>query len=241
MITHREFVNAVARRAELDDSDTARSVIEETLRTLAHTLPERERDILRERLPSQLSSFAAVPGQTEERDDAALVLELGQRLGTTPERARYLLEAVVREMVEADTELVARLRAHARSDVFDDALGRPEAPSEPVTGQPGAPAPLTEADLARELKSLPEWNHDGNGLHRTVVLPGDRHRPLLERVRAAARSGNQHVGIDEGDDAVTFTVGTGEDTVTENDVRLAHQIEDAVTETGSGGRPGTEG
>jgi 4a-hydroxytetrahydrobiopterin dehydratase len=88
--------------------------------------------------------------------------------------------------------------------------------------------PLTDAELAEELRGLPEWTRQGAELTRTVDLADFRAAvALVNRVADAAEAANHHPDIlVHGYRHVTFTLSTHDaGALTRHDVELAAQID----------------
>ena len=99
-----------------------------------------------------------------------------------------------------------------------------------------SPRPLGDDEVRRELSRLSGWTGDRHRIRRTVTLPPDRVRVLLDHVDEAQRELNHHAQIDERPDGVHFTVWTHTvDAVTDYDLALAGRIDEAVDAVGSAG------
>jgi 4a-hydroxytetrahydrobiopterin dehydratase len=87
--------------------------------------------------------------------------------------------------------------------------------------------PLTPAQLAEALKSLPGWDGDTTRIERTVQ-PEDLWS-MLERVADAEAELDHHTVVDLERGTVTFALWTHvRDAVTDADVALARRINDVV-------------
>ncbi len=236
---YQDLVESVRDQAELDTSERARESVTAVLATVAHCVTPDMRARMAERLPGSLESAAEVPGETEIRDGDALLIEIGRRIDDTPERARYVGQAVFTALRAGDPDLVDELRGELHSDLMERLEPAAEPPGRARSVDPQVPTQLSDADIERALRRLTDWTGDENGLHRTVALPEDRLTPLINRVQAEARDVNDHVRVDRAGDSVTFTLSTGRrGAVTEPDVDLAERIDHVVAEVGSGGKPG---
>lgn len=238
MIKYQDLVGPIRERAALESTEQARETAEAVLRTLAHCLTPSGRHELADDLPGILDDAVLVPGQTELRDGGDLIIEIAQRLGTTPERARYLAKAVSGAIGDTEPDVLERLRRQLGSNLLDaDADGDP--PGRAASVRADVPTELSDDDVRQALRRLPEWTGDRSGISRTVSLPADRITPLVERVQREARQLNDHAHTERTSYGVTFTLRTGRPgVVTEPDLDLAERIDGAVRDIGSGGRPG---
>ena len=87
---------------------------------------------------------------------------------------------------------------------------------------------LDQAEVARQLQSLPGWSSDGTSLHRSIEFPS-----FPEAVAAVATLAidaeemNHHPDIDIRWRTVTLTLSThSEGGITQLDIELAHRIEE---------------
>ncbi|MCP2164788.1 DUF2267 domain-containing protein [Goodfellowiella coeruleoviolacea] len=236
---YQHLVETVRGRAALDSTARARAATSVVLTTLAHCLAPADRHRVAERLPGLLAPAVEVPGQRERRHGEDLLVEIGQRLHTTPERARYLGQAVLGVLREEQPDLVDQLRDQLSTDLLDvlAPAGQPAWLAEST--RPDVPTRLSDADVAAALRRLTGWTGDRSAISRTVSLPDDRLTPLVNRVqRVAAREFNDHAHVERGRGWVRFTLSTQRGAVTAPDVALAARIDQVVSGFGSGGRPG---
>ncbi|GAB3004472.1 4a-hydroxytetrahydrobiopterin dehydratase [Amycolatopsis acidiphila] len=236
---YQDLVESVRDTAALTDAEQARASVAAVLATVARCLPSADRHLLAEHLPGSLVPAAAIPGPPEVRDGTRLVAEIGRRLHTSPERARYRAQAVLAALRDGEPRLVDLLCARLNSDVLDTLMPPADPPWMVTSVLPGMPVPLSDEEVRRALCRLTGWTGDRSAISRTVALPADRHTPLVNRVQREARELNDHAHVEREDATVTFTLTTGRPgKVTDRDVRLAVRIDEAVAEVGSGGRPG---
>lgn len=237
---YQDLVESVRDQAGLDSSEQARSAVSAVLATLAHSLPPQARERMARILPGWFDPAAEVPGSQEVRDGTGMLIEIGRRLETTPERARYLGQAVLDCLRSGAPDLVEYLREQLSSDVLDVLAEVGEPPRQAASAQPGVPTELSDAEIEQGLRRLTGWRGDHTGISRTVRLPADRFEPLVNRVRREARDFNDHAHVERAGDTLTFTLRTGRPAVvTEPDLRLAERIDRAVAEVSSGGHPGS--
>ncbi|GLY67857.1 DUF2267 domain-containing protein [Amycolatopsis taiwanensis] len=235
---YQDLVESVRDQAGLDSTGEAREAVQAVLATLAHCLPPEDRRRVAERLPGLLEPAAEVPGPPEIRDGTGLLIQIGHRLQTTPERARYLSQAVLNALRAGDAELVDHLHSRLSSDIFDVLTPAGEPPRRAASVRAEVPTELSDAEIDQALRHLTGWTGDHTGISRTIQLPPDRLTPLTNRVQREARELNDHAHIEREADTVTVTLNTGQPgVVTEPDLELAERIDRAVAEIGSGGRP----
>lgn len=237
---YQDLVESVRDHAGLDSAEQAREAVSAVLSTLAHGLRPAERHQLAEQLPGAFDSAVEVPGPPEIRHGSGVVLEIAQRLTVSPERARYLGQAVIRALRTGDPETVDTLKSTLSSDALDVLASAGQAPQQAASVRPEVPTELSDRDVDQALRQLTGWRGDRHGISRTVQLPPDRLTPLVNQVQRVARAFNDHAQVERDGDTITFTLRTGRPgVVTEPDVRLAEQIDRVVAEIGSGGRPGS--
>src|SRR5688572_18222607 len=88
--------------------------------------------------------------------------------------------------------------------------------------------PLTDAELAEALASLPEWSRDGNVIRRSVKVAGFREAvALVNEVADAAEAANHHPDIAiTGYRNVSFELTThAAKALTRRDIDLATEID----------------
>ncbi|AEW98002.1 MULTISPECIES: DUF2267 domain-containing protein [Streptomycetaceae] len=238
MITHERLVQEVSSRARLAGSDDAGRVVKVTLASLTHQLAPELRRRLRQAVPAAERDATVATGPPAGGGATGLLGEVSRYLGTPPERARYLTQAVLSTVCDADPEVGRELR-DGLPEEFGELFTAPEPYPERMHAATDAPAPLTPAELERELRRRPRWNGDVHRLTRTVALPADRLPPLLGGVRRAAEELGHRAEHRVTGDGVTFVLHTRSvGGVTPLDLRLADRIDEAVAAVSSGGRPG---
>jgi 4a-hydroxytetrahydrobiopterin dehydratase len=95
--------------------------------------------------------------------------------------------------------------------------------------------PLTDAELAEALASLPDWERDSTTIRRTVELAGFRAAiALVNAVADAAEEANHHPDISiHRYRRVTFTLTThAAGAITRRDIELAARIDELASEPG---------
>ncbi|MFE5286552.1 DUF2267 domain-containing protein [Nocardia sp. NPDC056611] len=148
LMNYRELLDAVQPAAELDTSDQARNAVSAVLATCAHCLPPPVRHRLADRLPGFLESALSRYGTPRALDCTAVIAEVAWRLAVSPERARHLIDVVLRVLRLQDPELLADLTAHLRVDVVDQLTTAPEPLRPIVTPLPPAVPPGTLPESA---------------------------------------------------------------------------------------------
>ncbi|PXY19667.1 pterin-4-alpha-carbinolamine dehydratase [Prauserella muralis] len=233
---YQDLASSIQRRGELETAEQARAAATAVLSTVAHCLPPADRERMAEQLPGILDDAVLVPGQTELRGGTELIIEVAQRLRTTPERARYLAKAVTDGLDEQDPAMVDDLRTRLGSDLLEVLGADGETPSRAESVRPEVPTELSDAEVEQELRGLTGWTGDHTGIQREVNLPADRVPPLVERVQREARRLNDHAHAEPTGDGVRFVLRTGQKgVVTRPDIDLARRIDQAVLDIGSGG------
>jgi 4a-hydroxytetrahydrobiopterin dehydratase len=94
--------------------------------------------------------------------------------------------------------------------------------------------PLSDAELAEALASLPGWEREGAAIRCTVELAGFRAAiVLVNAVAEAAEAANHHPDIlIHGYRRVTFTLTThAARAVTRRDIELAARIDDLAADS----------
>lgn len=241
MISYEELVETVTETAELPDAENGRVAVSAVLSTLAHCLSPEDRERVSAELPGTFKTAVQVPGQTERRDGQDLVIEIAERLNTTPERARYVGQAVLHGLQASSPELLDHLRAGLRSDVLQVLAPAADSPDKARSADPAVPTELSDEEVRQALAKLTGWSGDHRGITRTVLLPEDRLAPLLDEVQRVAVEMNDRAETSRVPGGVSFTLRTGsgaDAVVTEPDIWLAGRIDDIVYEVGSGGKPG---
>lgn len=238
MIKYESLVEGVRDRARLDSGHHARTVVEAVVSTLAHGLPPDGRRRLADALPAAVEPAADVTGSSEPRTGSSFVVEVGELVDVPPERARYLAQAVLSELHAEDPELVEALRSQLPADTVEILEEAGEPPEMATTVTADRPTRLSDDEVRRALSGLTGWTGDSAGISRTVSLPDDRIGTLVDRVQREARQMNDRAHVDRGPGTVTFTLRTGAAGVTQPDLWLAERIDAAISDLGSGGRPG---
>lgn len=242
MLAYQDFVEGVRAKAELPSTEDARHTAADVMTAVVQHLDGVDREQLATALPGKLRDEVAWDAPNRDGSSAGdIAQEVGGRTGATPERARYLAQAVLSELAEQDPTVAGTLR-HRLPDEVGALFQAPGGGPPPERGAAGAddrPRPVDPAELDRALAGLTGWSGGTDGISREVQLPADRHEPLLNQVKAAEAELSHHASIDERDTGVVFTLRTRSlESVTELDLRLARRIDEAVAAVGSGGRPG---
>lgn len=235
MATYQKFVEGVRDRAGLSDAHEAREVSGAVLGTLLRAAPDGERRRLADALPAAIGSEVRVPAGSGRADAPELMEELGRLVGRPPERARYLIQAVVGELRREEPGLADELAGHLPQDARDAMQDAGDPPERAASTTAERPTELSPDEVSAALRRLSTWTGDEHGIARTVSLPEDRIDPLVERVEREAARSNDHARVDRGAGTVTFTLRTRGGVVTRPDLELAERIDDVVAGFGSGG------
>ncbi len=137
---YQDLIESVRDRVQLDDSEHARQAVEAVLATLGHCMTPDARTQLAEHLPGLLEPAMEVPGDTEIRDSEALLIEIAYRIDSTPERARYIGEALLETLREMDPDLVDELRGELHTDLLETLEPEDEPPEWAGSVDPSAPS-----------------------------------------------------------------------------------------------------
>ncbi|GAB2485571.1 DUF2267 domain-containing protein [Nocardiopsis aegyptia] len=240
MIAYQSLVDHVTAHEGVGDAEEARRAIGAVVSVVAPRIAPDTREKLHAALPPALQPAdqegAAETGATDSGDVARRV---ARELDRRPERGLYLTGVVLSEIAESSPDLREELAASLPDELAAWVTDPVGAAGRSDTGESGAPSRLDEDTLRAAMGRLPDWEGDTHGLTRTVRLPSDRVRPLVDAVERISRDLDHGVHHEVTDDGVAFTVRTASiKAVTTRDIELAERIEQAVAEVGSGGRPG---
>ncbi|NYI08041.1 DUF2267 domain-containing protein [Allostreptomyces psammosilenae] len=235
MIIHEKLVHRIASRAGLPNTDAVQSVVRTVLGVLAIRLDPPLRVRLQRVLPGpeRDAAWAIVP--PADADVIRFLRDVADHLRVSPERALRLTQAVLSEIAEGAPEAAAELR-RALPDDYAPLFQAPDPMPARSNAATNAPAVLSDADVADVLDRLTGWSGDRHRLVRSVGLPLDRVRPLLNRIERDTRDLHHPPDHEVTDDGVTFVCHTRSvDGVTELDVLTAERVDAAVEAIGSGG------
>jgi len=159
-----------------------------------------------------------------------VVGEVSQRLGRPTGQARALTRAVLAQLCATDPDtggLLSRALGPRFAGLFEPVE---QPPVELTAARVGAgPAPLSDEQVVAALGALTDWAGDNRGITRTVVLPAERHLPLINRVRREGVALNHRAKIAEHGETITFSVSAPDSgDVTNLDIKLAARIDSAV-------------
>ncbi|GAA4170179.1 hypothetical protein GCM10022251_63720 [Phytohabitans flavus] len=210
--------------------DEARRAAEATIAALVRTVDEPQRQQVLDAVPTLLAEQVdAAPGPAWDEDD--FVAEVSWLTGTAPEEARQRVQAVLYILSRQEPELVGELELPG--DIRD--LISDPAPGGGVTGPHGQTPPLTDDELAAALVNLPYWTGGHRALRRTIQLPEDNLRRVLDLVEGLRGEMGRAPDVERDGDTATLTVSTRSvDAVTRLDVDLAHRVDDAIADAGAG-------
>ena len=242
MIEYSTFVTAVRERAGASDTEEARRAAEAVLAAVADVLDRAERRRLAEAVPGRLRKAVRAAGAPAghgggQVDTSELVHAVAEGTGCPPERARCYPQAVLTALTDAEPELTGDLRRHVPDPGLLASAGRGRAARRGAAAEARRqPRPLGADELERELAGMPGWTGDTRRLRRSVSLPQDRVRPLLDRVARAESELNHHARVVQATEGVVFELWThAVDRVTDLDLDLARRIDEAVRAVGSEG------
>jgi pterin-4a-carbinolamine dehydratase/uncharacterized protein (DUF2267 family) len=234
---HREFLEAIAARAGLERPDAAKLPAESVLVCVARRLDDPGRTTLASSLPTQLAELVrgSAPLRRDEGEGKTPFLEtVASELDTSPERARFMAQAVLSTLVDEDASTAGAVRSQLPKD-FEDLFAAPgdgPPPDRAASAALPEPTDLTEEEVAAALASLPGWTGDVRALERTVVLPPGIGQELSDRIAGVERAMNHHAVVEQRPDGTTFRVWThARGVVTDLDVELARRISEVIEES----------
>jgi uncharacterized protein (DUF2267 family)/pterin-4a-carbinolamine dehydratase len=232
VVAHREFLEAVADRAGLDSPSAAKRPAESVLVGVARRLDEPGRQALGSMLPTQLATLVreSAPLRHDEGKEPFLGTVASQ-LDVSPERARFLAQAVLSALADQDARTAETVRSQLPEGFLDlfAAPGDGPPPDRAATAAIPGPTDLTADEVAAALAALPGWTGDVRALERTVGLPPDVGDELRERIAGVEREMNHHAVVEERADGTAFRVWThARGVVTDLDVELARRISEII-------------
>jgi uncharacterized protein (DUF2267 family)/pterin-4a-carbinolamine dehydratase len=232
LLEHREFLEEVEARAGLDDAEQAREAAESVLAGVARRLDPESRAQLAAVLPSLMADLVNGTGRSAEPEDLpGFLAVVASACDTSPERARYLAQAVLSAIADREPEAAASVRERLPDD-FAELFAAPGAgppPERAATAAMPGPTDLTRAEVERALARLPGWTGDDRRIRRTVRLSPEVDAEVREGIARVEREMNHHARIEEGDDGTTFILWThARDLVTDLDIELATRIHEII-------------
>jgi pterin-4a-carbinolamine dehydratase/uncharacterized protein (DUF2267 family) len=228
---YRELVTTVAQLSGVS-TEEAREAADATIDTLALTLDEPERQRLLERVPAVIRQENDAPGPAPDAD--AFVAAVSWLAGIEPPQARYRAQAVLSTVAEREPDLVGELHM---PDSLRELFAEPPTGGG-ITGPKGHAAPLTEQEVAKALRDLPDWSGDRRALRRTLVLPPANLERVLTYIESLKPNHGRAPHIDRHTgraDTAVLTVSTHSvGAVTALDIDLAHRVDAVITAAGAG-------
>jgi pterin-4a-carbinolamine dehydratase len=232
VLAHREFLAAIAVRAGFDRPDEAKRPAESVLVGVARRLDHGGRERLGSTLPSQLAGLVAGSSPLHRNAGRTPFLETAaSELGTSPERARFLAQAVLSALADQDAPTAEAVRSQLPEDFADlfAAPGDGPPPDRAATAALPEPTDLTDEEVAAAIASLPGWTGDARALERTVVLPPGLGQEILDGIARVERAMNHRAVIEERPDGTALRLWThARGLVTDLDVELARRINEVV-------------
>jgi pterin-4a-carbinolamine dehydratase len=185
-------------------------------------------------LPTQLATLVVESPPVSRDGSKALFLgTVASELDVSPERARYLAQAVLSVLADQDARTAEIVRSQLPDDLRDlfAAPGDGPPPDRAATAAVDGPTDLTADEVAAALAALPGWSGDVRGLERTVVLPPGIGQHLRDRISRVEQAMNHHAVVEEREDGTAFRVWThARGVVTDLDVELARRISEILDE-----------
>jgi uncharacterized protein (DUF2267 family)/pterin-4a-carbinolamine dehydratase len=234
VLAHREFLEAVADRAGLDRPDAAKRPTESVLVCVARRLDDTGRKALGSTLPAQLATLvreSAPLRRDEDKDKTHFLQTVASELDTTPERARWLAQAVLSALADQDASTAETVRSQLPEDFLDlfTPPGDGPPPDRAATAALPGPTDLTAEEVSAALADLPGWTGDVRALERTVGLPPEDGPELRDRISRVERAMNHHAVVEEQPDGTRFRVWThARGVVTDLDIELARRISEII-------------
>lgn len=232
---YSDLLEKVEYRAGVGSAKEAREATQVVLRGLVSVVPRQALPDLFDSTPSSLEPASALTPQDLKDDPAGFVRAVADGLGCSPERARYLIRAVLSALVEQDRDIAGVLAARLPDDMLTPPFNGVASVDANTSGHDVA-QPIDNDRLQRWLAAHRQWSGDTRRLRRTINLPADRLPPLLAAVERDERRIKHNARVDHNDSDVTFELWTHSiDHVTDLDLHLAQLIDDVVARVGSGG------
>ncbi|WP_343908332.1 DUF2267 domain-containing protein [Nocardioides aquiterrae] len=234
-MAHRELLEAIAERAGLDPPDTARRPAESVLVGVARRLDGPSRAALGSTLPSHLATLVGESAPLRRDQGRTPFLQtVASELDTTPERARFLAQAVLAALADRDAPTAEAVRSQLPDDFAElfAAPGDGPPPDRAATAALPEPTDLTADEVAAALASLPGWTGDVRALERTVDLPPGIGEEFRNRIAREEQAMNHHAVVEDRPDGTVFRVWThARGVVTDLDVELARRISAIIEES----------
>jgi 4a-hydroxytetrahydrobiopterin dehydratase len=159
------------------------------------------------------------------------LLTVASELVASPERARFLAQAVLSVLDDQHPPTAEAVRSELPEDFTDlfASLGDGPAPDRAATAALPEPTDLTADEVSAALTGLPGWTGDERGLERTVVLPPGVGQELRDRISRVEQEMNHHAAVEKRADGTVFRVWThARGVVTDLDIELARRISDVI-------------
>jgi pterin-4a-carbinolamine dehydratase/uncharacterized protein (DUF2267 family) len=235
VVAHREFLEAVADRAGLDSPSAAKRPAESVLVGVARRLDDTGREALGSMLPTQLATLvreSAPLRQDEGKGKEPFLRTVASQLDASPERARFLAQAVLSALADQDARTAETVRSQVPEDFLDlfAAPGDGPPPDRAASAAVPGPTDLTADEVAAALAALPGWTGDVRALERIVGLPPDDvGQELRDRIARVEQEMNHHAVVEERVDGTAFRVWThARGVVTDLDIELARRISEII-------------
>jgi uncharacterized protein (DUF2267 family)/pterin-4a-carbinolamine dehydratase len=232
VLAHREFLEAIADRAGIDHPDAAKRPAEIVLVGVARRLDDSGRKLLAATLPTQFATLVLESAPLRrDRDKTRFLQTMASDLNASPERARFLAQAVLSALADQDAPSAEAVRRQLPEDFLDlfAAPGDGPPPDRAATAALPEPTDLTEEEVRTALARLPGWTGDTRALERTVVLPPGIGQAIRNGISRVEQAMNHHAVVEERPDGTVFRVWThARGVVTDLDVELARRISEAI-------------
>jgi pterin-4a-carbinolamine dehydratase/uncharacterized protein (DUF2267 family) len=222
----------VAARIGVDPPDRVALLTRSVLVALAVRLSAERREQVAGRLPPTLGELVRSMKHMRKGTAVGLVHDVAEgSLGTTPERARYGVQAVLSALADVDPQLAEVIRADLPADYGElfTAPGDGPPPDRAASAAEEVPTNLSGAQVRAALRHLPGWRGDTRQLSRTVSMRPELDAAMMDRVHAAESELQHRAAVERSGPDTTFRVWThSTGVVTDLDVELAERITDAI-------------
>lgn len=129
MIGYQSLVEAVQHTGDVPEGQEAGLVVGAVLNAVAQVVPPPTRKELAGRLPGSLRTVVDVSTPVQEISGGRFLAVLAERIGTEPERARYLTQAVLEEMQIEDDDIARSVWRELPPELADELRPSGEPPS----------------------------------------------------------------------------------------------------------------
>jgi pterin-4a-carbinolamine dehydratase/uncharacterized protein (DUF2267 family) len=206
--------------------------VEIVLVGVARRLDDTGRKLLAAAVPTQFATLVLESAPLRrDKEKTRFLQTVASDLDASPERARFLAQAVLSALADQDAPSAEAVRSRLPQDFLDlfAAPGDGPPPDRAATAALPEPTDLTAEEISTALVGLPGWTGDTRALERTVVLPPGIGQEIRDRISRIEQEMNHHAVIEEQPDGTVFRVWThARGVVTDLDIELARRISEAI-------------